>query len=112
MHEFALAQNILSAIEKSTGSDFLNMTKIHIEVGEFAGIVNDSLQFGLEVSLKDRELDNVAVEITPVPAVANCECTHEYTIKDIFESCPQCQSLKRTISSGTDVIVKSVEIRD
>jgi hydrogenase nickel incorporation protein HypA/HybF len=112
MHEFALAQNIIAAIEKNIGEDFSKLTAVHIEVGEFAGIVTDSLAFGLEVALKDRDLEDVQIDIKNVPALAICECGNQYNIKDIFETCPQCQSLKREIKSGTDVIISSVEVSD
>jgi hydrogenase nickel insertion protein HypA len=112
MHEFALAQSIISAVNKNTGDDFKKMIAIHVEVGEFAGVVSDSLEFGLEITLKDQGFENVKIQVSTVPALAICECTHEYFIKDIFETCPQCHSLKRTMNSGTDVIIKSVEIAD
>lgn len=112
MHEFALAQNIIAAVEKSIGDDFKKLTAVHIQVGEFAGVVSDSLSFGLDVALKDKKLENVAVHIKSVPAEAHCQCGKIYYIKDMFEICPACNSLKREIKSGTDVVVSSVEVED
>ena len=112
MHEFALAQNIVKAIEENTGEDFQNLTAIHIEVGEFAGVVQDSLLFGLEVCLKDKQLENIQIHFTHVPGKALCSCQHQYELKDMFEACPKCHTYQRKIISGTDVLIKSVEVKD
>ena len=48
MHEFAIAQDIISSLEKSLPEDFAKITAIDIETGAFSGIVTDSLVFGLE----------------------------------------------------------------
>ena len=51
MHEFALAENIITTVcEKITG-DLTNVSEINIEVGVFAGVVTESLEFGLKLIL-------------------------------------------------------------
>jgi Zn finger protein HypA/HybF involved in hydrogenase expression len=72
--------------------------------------VVDSLEFGLTIVLEDKNLSQVKLNITTVPATAICECGHQYRIKDILESCPKCRSFNRKITSGADVIIRSVEI--
>ena len=110
MHEFALAQDIMETISRSVSENLEKITAIYIDVGEFSGVVVDSLEFGLTVVLKDKNLSHVQINITTVPGAAVCECGHQYQIKDIFESCPRCQSLNRKIISGADVIIRSIEI--
>ncbi len=110
MHEFALAQSIVTTIEKNTGESLDKLTAIHLEVGEFAGVVVDSLEFGLQVALQDRDIHNVNIDVATVPASAVCECKNEYQLKDMFQNCPLCQSFNRKVISGTDVIIKSVEV--
>ena len=110
MHEFALAQDIIETISRSIAEDLNKVIAIYIDVGEFSGVVVDSLQFGLTVTLEDKNLSHVKVNITTVSATAVCECGHEYPIKDILETCPRCQSFKRKITSGADVIIRSIEL--
>jgi hydrogenase nickel incorporation protein HypA/HybF len=110
MHEFALAQNIIASIEANIDEDLQKLTAIHIEVGEFAGVVVDSLQFGLQVALQDRDINGVRIDVSTVPATAVCECENEYNLSDMFQNCPRCSSYKRKVISGTDVIVRSVEV--
>jgi Zn finger protein HypA/HybF involved in hydrogenase expression len=62
--------------------------------------------------MKEKNNDMVGINIIQVRTLARCECGREYEIKNIFESCPDCQSLTRKIISGTDVVIQSVEIRE
>ena len=110
MHEFALAQDIIETISRSISQDLEKVTAIDIDVGEFSGVVKDSLEFGLTVHLEDKNLSHVKVNMKTVPAAALCECGHEYPIKDILETCPLCKSFKRKITAGADVIIRSVEL--
>jgi len=112
MHEFALAQDIVETIATKITNDLNKITAIYIDVGEFSGVVQDSLEFGLTVSLKEKNLSHVKININTVSAKAICECGYEYQIKDILDSCPQCHSLKRKIASGADVIIRSLELTD
>lgn len=110
MHEFALAQDIMETISRSVNENLEKITALYIDVGEFSGVVVDSLEFGLTVILENKNLSHVQINITTVPGAAVCECGHQYQIKDILESCPKCQSYKRKITSGADVIIRSIEI--
>jgi len=110
MHEFALAQDIMETISRSVSENLEKITALYIDVGEFSGVVVDSLEFGLTVVLEDKNLSHVQINITTVPGAAVCECGHQYQIKDILASCPRCQSFNRKITSGADVIIRSVEI--
>ncbi len=112
MHEFALAQDIIETIDRSVSGSLSKITAIYIEVGEFSGVVIESLEFGLNVVLQDKNLADAKVNISMVPAAAECECQNRYRVKDILEACPKCHSYNRKIISGTDVIIKSVEIEE
>jgi len=112
MHEFALAQDIIDTISRHIKEDISLLKAIHIEAGQFSGVVTDSLEFGLQMILQEKQLKDVRIEITSVQAVALCECGTRYSLCDIGETCPQCHSFTRSIDSGKDVIIKSIEIED
>jgi hydrogenase nickel incorporation protein HypA/HybF len=112
MHEFALAQDIIETIDRSVTGNLSNIKAINIEVGEFSGVVIESLEFGLNIVLQDENYSDVKINISKVPAVAVCECKNQYQVKEILEACPKCQSYNRKITTGTDVIIKSVEIEE
>jgi hydrogenase nickel incorporation protein HypA/HybF len=112
MHEFALAQDIIETISRTVDGEMHKLQSIQLEVGDFAGVVIDSLEFGLEVILKDKNLSEVKINISKVPATARCECETEYPIQDMLQTCPSCQSFNRKIITGTEVLIKSVDLMD
>ncbi len=112
MHEFALAQEIVAAINKKVTEGLCNIQSIDIDVGTFSGVVVDSLDFGLKALFEEESLTDIQVNITTIPTIAACECGQEYQLKEIFETCPYCQSFNRKLVSGTDIIIKSVELRE
>lgn len=110
MHEFGLAQDIMAAVKQEVGEDFIHVSAIHIDVGDFSGVVAESLEFGLKVCLEDAEMNDTKIHVKKIPAAAICECENQYTINDIMDACPACNSFKRKITAGKDVIIKSLEV--
>jgi len=112
MHEFAIAQDIVSSLEQQLQKDFEMITSIEIEAGTFAGIVTDSLIFGIETILAEKKMKDINIKVDKAEAEALCECGKSYKLKDIFELCPECGSAVREMKSGTELSVKSVNIKD
>ncbi len=112
MHEFAIAQDIVSSLEKSLPDEFALITSISIETGAFSGIVADSLIFGLETIFAEKQINNVEINMVKIEAKAVCECGNTYELEDIFELCPKCGSATRELNSGTEISVKSVNIKE
>jgi len=113
MHEFAIAQDIASSLEKSLGNEFKKITTINIGIGTFSGIVSESLTLGLETIFKINNInDSIKINIKERECIAKCECGNMYKIKNIFDICPKCSSPVREIPEGMDIFVDSVEISE
>ncbi len=112
MHEFAIAQDIVSSLELQLKEDLKMITSIEIEAGTFAGIVTDSLVFGIETILAEKKILDVDIIVDEANAEALCECGSAYRLNDVFELCPKCGSAVREMKSGTEISVKSVNIKD
>ena len=110
MHEYALAQDIITTIGEKVTEDFDKIGRINIDVGTFSGVVAESLEFGIQAILTEKEVNDVTVNITRVPTRARCECGTEYELADVFRVCPSCQSLSREMISGMDIVINSVEL--
>jgi len=55
----------------------------------------------------------IATDVDEVAARLRCRgCGAEYAVKSFFEVCPTCGSLDRTILSGQECEVQSVEVPD
>jgi Zn finger protein HypA/HybF involved in hydrogenase expression len=109
MHEFAIATDIINTIKTKYEEEFKNLTSINIVVGNFSGTIIDSLELGLDTVLKDYDLNDVKIIISEKNATALCECGQKYNLKDVFDLCPKCNSLKRELVSGTDVFIDTIE---
>jgi len=110
MHEYALAQDILTTIGEKVTRDFQKIGRINIDIGAFSGVVAESLEFGIQAILTDKRAPGVAVNISQIPTTARCQCGNEYELADVFCVCPTCQSLHREMLSGTDIVINSVEL--
>jgi hydrogenase nickel incorporation protein HypA/HybF len=112
MHEFALAEDIIKTIGTSVNHNYESISQINIEVGPFSGVVIDSLEFGLQIIMKEKNNTTVKINAKQVPAMAQCQCGKSYSFTTMFDGCPVCNSLQRKIISGMDILINSVEIRE
>jgi hydrogenase nickel incorporation protein HypA/HybF len=112
MHEFAIADDIVTTIINKVYPDLTKIQVINLEVGTLSGVVVDSLDFGLSAILEEKNAPGIKVNITTTPTQARCQCGKEYEIKEILDSCPQCESMYREIISGKDVIINSIEVNE
>lgn len=112
MHEFALAQDIITTISEKVTDNFEKIFAINIEVGAFSGVVVESLDLGLRLILKEKNHQEIKININQIPTIALCECGRKYEIKDIFENCLECNSYYRKIISGKDIMINSVELKE
>jgi len=112
MHEFALAEDIIKTIGTSVNHNYESISQINIEVGPFSGVVIDSLEFGIQIIMKEKSNSTVKINVKQVPAMAQCQCGKSYAFTAMFDGCPVCNSLQRKIISGMDILINSVEIRE
>ena len=112
MHELSIATNIIEIAEefvtKNKGS---HISKIEIAVGELSGIVIDSLNFALELAVKDTVLDRAEVVITSIEGKSKCnKCGNEFSNSDWYTPCPKCLSMDFEIIAGKELRIKSIFI--
>jgi Zn finger protein HypA/HybF involved in hydrogenase expression len=66
----------------------------------------------LDLALPEAGMSNVAIETKDVPATFLCSCTEQYTSDKFTAACPRCGGYQRTIVSGQDCMVESIEVDD
>ena len=108
MHEGSVAADIFAVVNDHARKKKLKT--IRLDIGALSGINSDSLLFHLEFLLKQKKLKDASVEITAVPARYICEGGHEYEPLTLLDGCPECGKLKKEVVSGTDCIIKSIEV--
>jgi len=110
MHELSIAEGILSAIEQHIGGKKI-LTRITLSIGPLAGISADSLEFWFSEIAKTRGFGTPALEIIKTKAEALCaQCSETYDLSSFYTGCPKCESLERTVSSGYECVIDSIEM--
>jgi len=112
MHELSIATNIIEFAEEfARDHQVTKINRIEIEVGRLSGIVIDSLEFALELAVKDTVMEYTEVVITEIPGNAKCDkCGTIFEIQNWASVCPECQSAAFEIIGGKEMQIRSIFI--
>jgi hydrogenase nickel incorporation protein HypA/HybF len=113
MHELAIAQSIVDAVEaRAAECSATRVKSVRLCVGEASGIVTDSLSFCFEMLtgfypiLQDAQLH---IDITPHRA--RCQrCAREFDVTNFVALCPICKEWASEIVSGTEMQIMEMEV--
>ena len=110
MHELSVAESILNTIEQHLGGKKI-LTKINLSIGPLSGVSAESLEFWLSEIVKEKGFGTPVLEIKKPKASAVCaQCKNTYEVKSFYSGCPQCGNFERTVSSGYECVIDSIEI--
>ncbi len=114
MHELSIAQDILEIIRLNVPPDELGQIEsVRIKIGEFAGVVSDSLQFSFMAITSGTVMENVKLEITHVPFLIKCNACGKETSNEFgMMICSECGSGDTEIISGSELKVTEVKLYD
>jgi len=112
MHEFSLAASMLDIVKNQLGEEKA-LVSATVTVGPLSGVSVESLKFCFTEVAEMKGFGRPVLIVNEAPARAHCnECDKDYEIKHMYEFCPNCQSLARTILSGEELTLDRVEIED
>jgi hydrogenase nickel incorporation protein HypA/HybF len=113
MHELTIVLNIVEiAADQLSKHNGKQIETIELEIGTLAGIEMEAFHSAWSVALPGSVLENAQLTIKPVDAIAKCrQCQQEYSIKDLYEACPQCGSFRYDLVQGKELKVNSISIR-
>jgi len=114
MHELSIAQNIVETVYNHVSEEQLSLvTAITVEVGAASGVVADSLCFAFDALKEQVPFCSADLKIIAVPFVVQChECGKQSQNDAGLMICMHCGSTEVTIVSGTELIVKHIEVAD
>ncbi len=110
MHELSIATSIIEQAEEFARKyKAEKITRIDLEVGQFTGVVIDSLKFALEFAVKDTILEKAKVEIIEIKGKTECNaCQTIFDNPDWYTPCPACGSMDFKVSGGEELQIKSI----
>jgi hydrogenase nickel incorporation protein HypA/HybF len=113
MHELAIAQSIVEAVEaKAIECEATRVKSVRLKIGEASGIVADSLTFCFEMLVSlEPVVAGAQLLIDTVPHRARCRhCDREFAITNYIAQCPTCQEWSTDIVSGAELQILEMEI--
>jgi hydrogenase nickel incorporation protein HypA/HybF len=112
MHEFSIAESMMESITSAVGPT-KKLSRVFVTIGPLAGIAPDILSFCFPEVCNLHNMGKPELVVTKVPVRLQCwACKAEYEAGDLFSGCPSCQSLERTILSGREFRIDSVEVEE
>ncbi|MHA1732610.1 MAG: hydrogenase maturation nickel metallochaperone HypA [Promethearchaeota archaeon] len=124
MHEFSLAQQILSTCLATAEhySSVKKISKVLVQVGEFTLIVPETLRYCFAIVTKGSIAEGARLEIEKVPGKIRCnKCGYEGVAEydenlphiglKLFE-CKKCKSPDTTIIEGREMKIKNMSVEE
>ncbi len=109
MHELAVTQNILDIALKNAGTR--KVKQVNLVIGQFASIVDDSVQFYWDIISKDTSAEGSMLHFERIPGEMTCQkcgCTF-HPAGETFD-CPACASSSVKISKGEEFQIDSIDV--
>lgn len=108
MHELALMENMVEAVEQRIFDQ--RVALVRLEIGTLAGVTTDALRFAFEVCTQKTVLEGATLDIVEVPARARCRvCELEATIAAYATPCV-CGCFDRELVCGDEIRIKEIEV--
>lgn len=112
MHELSLARDIVEMVYQNVPANEINHVRhVVVKVGEFSGVVKDSLSFSFRAITSETDLENSELEIIDIPFRLKCNnCGRSTTNEFGMMICGNCGSADTVILSGNELQVVEVKL--
>jgi len=112
VHELAVTESILEIVQrKATQADASRITLIHLVLGEWAGLVDDCIQFYFDILSEGTLAEGAKLSFQRIPPRFRCRaCGAEFSPSEYDWACPQCGSLGGELIAGREFYVESIEV--
>lgn len=113
MHELSVTQNLLDlALQHGKSSNASQITDLYLVLGEFASIVDDSVQFYWDFMAEGTIAEGAQLHFTRIPARLRClDCQIEYEPGNNDPGCPECNGAHVQIINGREFFLESINIQ-
>ncbi len=113
MHELAIAQGIIRAVDESIpAARVASIKRIWVTVGELSAVQKECLEFAFEAVTSGTRLEGAGLVLEYVKPLFRCQkCAREFEPSDgFFSPCPGCGGFGVDVVKGNELYVKSVEL--
>jgi len=112
MHEMSIAEGIRSVLEDTArANDVSRITLVRLEIGRFAGVERDALEFAFDVVMRGSVAEGAGLEIIDLPGQAMCfDCEELVEIENRLDPCPICGGSRLLAQGGDEMRIKDMEV--
>lgn len=114
MHEMSVAQNIVEIVHQHLPEDpGVQVQSVHVRIGEFAGVVPESLEFCFTALTQGTPLQGASLDIENVPLMARCQtCNVVSRLTFGVFVCPECGGSNVSLISGNEMQITEIILHD
>ncbi len=114
MHELSLAQSIVEIVHQHLpGDPDVKVQAVRIKIGEFAGVVPESLEFCFTALVQGTPLQGASLDIENIPLMARCTtCRVVSKLEFGVFVCPECGGSNVSLISGNEMQITEIILRD
>ncbi|MBQ0017982.1 MAG: hydrogenase maturation nickel metallochaperone HypA [Clostridiales bacterium] len=113
MHEVTLIYGIADVVEKTEKENGIDhIDSVVVQIGELSGVITEFLDKYYPMFAETiPALAGSKLIIEDVPAIGRCnDCGTEFDIVAEEGVCPNCESRRKTVLSGTDFFIKEIRV--
>ena len=112
MHEYPVTQQIIKIAEKHCAqANAGNVTKITLVVGDYSGVVGESIEMYFGIISEGTLCEGAEIEIERVEPKLKCPaCGKLYKKKPMSFACPECETDGGPTEVGKEFYVKEIEV--
>lgn len=99
------------ALQYAEKAEAKRITDIHVDVGEIASYVDDSIQFYWDIISEGTIAQGAKLHFNRIPLMMQCQsCQEEFHPDGKTYACPKCSSNDVKIISGDDLQLSALDI--
>ena len=112
MHELTVTESILEiALRHANAAKATRVTNLYLVIGQFASIVDDSVQFYWDIISKETIAEGAMLHFKRLPATLCClDCNQQYNPGSDGFGCPNCKSNHVKIVSGDEFYMEAIDV--
>lgn len=112
MHELPVTESLLEiALRHADKSGAVNILALNIVIGQFASVIDDSIQFYWEIIASGTPAELATLNFRRLPAEYCCQdCSTSYQPGTELACCPQCSSANIKLTQGQEFYLESIEV--
>ena len=112
MHELSLAKDIVDMVYQCVPANEIKDVKfVVIKIGQFSGVVSDSLKFSYMAITSQTDLEKSELEIIDIPfKLKCCNCNNVTSNEFGMMICDGCGSGNTELLSGNELEVQEVKL--